>query len=250
MKQANENQSSRVAGWRLREYPIVDSTNLVASTLDVWEAVRADQQSAGRGRFQRSWVSDKGGLWLSAVVPIDTEGRAGRVLPLVVGLAVCDVLRALGVRSLRMRWPNDLLVGDRKLAGLLIDQFTTGLAVIGIGVNVLNDPEATDPGLRNQTTRLADLVPRPPSVPDLAAMVLRSLRPVMYGSANGNFPTLLPRVNELWGRPRRVELDLDGETQGGVFRGVDEDGRLILSDDSGNRVTYDSWQVHHLKEID
>ena len=239
-----------VEEWTLREYPTVDSTNLVAASFGVWEAARADRQTAGRGRFQRNWVSDEGGLWLSAVVPTGPEGRADRTLPLAVGLAVCDALRTLGVQSFRMRWPNDLLANDRKVAGLLIDQFTSGLAVIGIGINVLNHPETYDPSLHNQTTRLADLVSNTPSVPDVTALVLRNLRQVMNELAAGGFLALFPRVNQLWGQPRRVELNLDGETQYGMFQGVDEEGRLILSDDFGNRITYDSWQVRHLKEID
>jgi len=236
-------------GWRFHEYPVVGSTNLVAASFIAWEAVRADRQTAGRGRFQRNWVSDEGGLWLSAVVPTDAEGRARRTLPIAVGLAVCDTLRALGVKPLRMRWPNDLLVNDRKLAGLLIDQFAPGLAVVGIGINVLNQPEAADPTLKNQTTRLAELVSMPPSVHDLAGLVLKNLRGVIDELAAGDFRALPPRVSELWGQPRRVELDLDGKIRCGEFRGIDSEGRLILSDESGNGTAFDPWQVRHLKEI-
>ena len=62
-------RQSHLAGWTLLEFNVVNSTNFVAGKLEVWNAVRADTQTAGRGRFQRSWISDAGGLWLSAVVP-------------------------------------------------------------------------------------------------------------------------------------------------------------------------------------
>ena len=240
---------SVVGGWTLREYTVVGSTNLVAANLKAWEAVRADRQSAGRGRFQRNWVSDEGGLWLSAVVPTNPKSPAGRALPMVVGLAVCDVLRGLGVTSLRMRWPNDVLVWDRKLAGLLVDQFSPGLAVAGIGINVFNEPEASDPLLKNQTARLVDIIPNPPSLRDLAALVLGELRLVINKLEEAGFEALLPRVNRLWGPPRRVELDLDGAKRSGIFKGVDAGGRLILSEAAAETLAYEPWQVRHLTEI-
>jgi BirA family biotin operon repressor/biotin-[acetyl-CoA-carboxylase] ligase len=246
---AAQPQSIAVDGWKLREYPVVGSTNLVAAGFGAWEAVRADRQTLGRGRFQRNWVSDEGGLWLSAVVPTDTEGHAGRTLPIAVGLTVCDTLRGFDVHSLRMRWPNDVMVGDHKLAGLLIDQFTNGLAVVGIGINVMNRPEASDPGLKNQTTRLADLVFETPSIREITALLLRNLRRMVNHLATGNFQALPPGVNELWGGSRRVELDLDGVIRSGRFAGVDETGRLRLLDESGTATVFEPWQVRHLQEL-
>jgi hypothetical protein len=66
-------------GWTVHEVASVDSTNLFAAKLPVWHAVRAEVQTAGRGRFQRVWISDQGGLWLSAVVPSPPRTREGRV---------------------------------------------------------------------------------------------------------------------------------------------------------------------------
>jgi BirA family biotin operon repressor/biotin-[acetyl-CoA-carboxylase] ligase len=237
-----------VEGWWLQEYDLVDSTNLVAASLGVWNAVRANRQTAGRGRFQRSWISDAGGLWLSGVAPIDLRAPDSRAFPLAVGLAVCDALRGLGVKELRMRWPNDVLVEDRKLAGLLIDQFRPGLAVAGIGINVGNEPETRDASLKNQTTRLADLLPSPPSLPELTALILLGVRQAAEALLAGEMSRLLPRVNQLWDRSRLVELDLDGELRRGRFNGVDETGRLLLVDESGATTAFNPWQVRHLQE--
>jgi len=227
------------AVWQLHVFTEVTSTNLVAAKLPAWHAVRADTQTAGRGRFQRSWVSDAGGLWLSAVLPVKTNSPAWRMLPLATGLAVCDALRACGVKALRLRWPNDVLVGDRKLAGLLIDQFQPGLAVVGIGINVCNNPETRDAALRDHVVRLADMVARPPTLRGLAENILTALRAVWeelhrvsdsgeQRAGRRSFPTLLPRINALWDLPRRVQLDLDGELMRGEFIGVDAGGRLRL----------------------
>jgi BirA family biotin operon repressor/biotin-[acetyl-CoA-carboxylase] ligase len=241
---------STTAGWRLHEYQEVTSTNLLAANLPAWTAVRADTQTRGRGRFQRSWVSDQGGLWLSAVVPAEEAPLARRALPLAAGLAVSKVLQELGIHQARLRWPNDVLVADRKLAGLLIDQFVPGLAVVGIGLNVSNQPEACEPALKNQTTRLADLLPHspPPELTALALLVLEHLAQVLVSLGREGPSALFRQVNLLWGEPRPVELDLDGTLRRGLFTGLDSEGRLTLSDSVGKVDFYDAHEVRHLTE--
>jgi BirA family biotin operon repressor/biotin-[acetyl-CoA-carboxylase] ligase len=237
------------SAWQLRECAEVDSTNLVAARLPAWHAVRADTQTAGRGRFQRSWVSDAGGLWLSAVVPVEANSPAWRMLPLATGVAVCDALRVTGVKQLRLRWPNDVLVGDGKLAGLLIDQFTPGLAVVGIGINVTNYPEVRDGGLRGHVARLADLVSVVPSLPDLTARVLASLKSTWQEVQDSGTGSLLPRVNALWDLPRRVQLDVNGKLVSGEFGGVDDRGRLQLRLDDGSTNFFEPQQVKLLRDL-
>jgi BirA family biotin operon repressor/biotin-[acetyl-CoA-carboxylase] ligase len=234
-------------GWRVHEIPVTASTNLETAKFPAWEALRADRQTAGRGRFQRGWVSDEGGLWLSAVIP---TGPDASPLPLAVGLAVCDALRSIGLKQFRVRWPNDVLVENRKLAGLLIDQFVPGLAVAGIGINVFNNPETHDPGLTNQTARLADLIAEPPDLRRLAQIILSNLRCVVAEIETHQFTSLLPRINQLWDGPRRVELDLDGDLRVGTFTGVGEAGELLLMNDSGGKSNYHAHQVRHLRELD
>jgi BirA family biotin operon repressor/biotin-[acetyl-CoA-carboxylase] ligase len=246
-EKAEASDSSPV--WQLSEFAEVDSTNLVAAKLPAWHAVRADTQTAGRGRFQRSWVSDAGGLWLSAVVPVETNTPVWRMLPLATGVAVCEALRVTGVKKLRLRWPNDVLVGDGKLAGLLIDQFTPGLAVVGIGINVLNHPEALDGGLRGHVARLADLVSVVPSLPDLSAKVLASLKSTWLEVQDSGPETLLPRVNALWNLPRRVQLDVNDKLVNGEFGGVDACGRLQLRLDDGATHFFEPQEVKLLRDI-
>jgi len=235
--------------WRILEYDSVTSTNFIASTLPVWTAVCSKKQTAGRGRFQRHWTADEGGLWLSAVLPSGTAPQ-WRLLPLAVGLAVCDAMLELGVQRLRMRWPNDVLVEKRKLAGLLLDQFAPDRTVAGIGININNQPEALDAALSNKTTRLADLLPHTPAVRDVAACVLRHLSETTQHMEQDGLASIHSRIQSLWGEPRRVELDLDGTLCQGLFTGVDLDGRLLLSDPSGRLSQYKPHEVRHLTELD
>ena len=171
------------------------------------------------------------------------------MLPLVAGVAVCDALRAHGATQLRLRWPNDVLAGDRKLAGLLIDQFQPGLAVVGVGINVRNQPEARDDRLHGQVARLADLVAVPPTLRELAMRVLVSLQSVWLEVGNFGPATLLPRVNALWHLPRTVQLDLDGTLVTGAFAGVDAHGRLQLRRTGGETNFYEPQDVRRLRDL-
>lgn len=234
--------------WTLHEYPETDSTNLRAAALPGWHAVRSDRQTAGRGRFQRSWVSDEGGLWLSMVLPV--TGAAARLLPLAAGLAVCDAVQACGLRDIRLRWPNDVLVSERKLAGLLIDQFVPGLAVAGVGLNVNNSPEEHDVALRGRTARLADLIEPVPTLTELTHLVLRSVERIAEQLVASGAALLLPRINALWRAPYKVQLDLDGRLVDGQFEGVDAAGHLQLrAGASGALHHFEPHQVRLLREI-
>ncbi len=235
--------------WTLQHFSEVDSTNLVAAALPAWHAIRADSQTAGRGRFQRAWVSDAGGLWLSAVVPVVTNSPAWRLLPLVAGLAICETLRQTGAHPLRLRWPNDVLVGDRKLAGLLIDQFRPGLAVVGIGINVRNRPETQERLLQGQVARLADLVPQAPSLHALAVRVLAALKSNWLDVQQDGPETVRARINALWDLPRRVRLDLDGPKVSGDFLGVDASGRLQLTPEGGPTQFFEPQDVKLLRDL-
>lgn len=238
-----------VSGWTVHHYREVASTNLIAAALPAWHVAQADRQTAGRGRFQRSWISDEGGLWISAVVPLATEFPPP-LLPLLTGLAVCRALGTLGVGDLRMRWPNDVMVQHRKLAGLLIDRFAPGLAVIGIGINVTNRPEANDPALAGQVVRLADLLSPAPPLDDVLGAVLCHLKAICLEWQQAGPEGLLPAVNGLWRWPGAVELDLDGRIRVGQFEGVDTSGRLQIRGPAGQMEIYEPHQVRLLRELD
>lgn len=235
-----------IAGWTLREFTTVASTNLMAARLPPWHAVRADEQTHGRGRFQRSWVSDIGGLWLSAVVPF-SDAPHFRLLPLAAGVAVCEALKELGLVGMRMRWPNDVLIESRKICGLLVDLFSPGSAVVGIGMNVTNHPERHDPALAGQVARVADFSPQP-DLGRCTEVVLTSLRREMETLGEGGSAHLVQRINQLYCRSQ-VELDLDGRIERGAFTGVDAAGRLGLENAVGEQTFYDASQVRHLTEI-
>jgi BirA family biotin operon repressor/biotin-[acetyl-CoA-carboxylase] ligase len=119
----------------------------------------ARRQTAGRGRQGRPWASDRPlGVWLSALVrPPWTAGQGG-ALALLGGLAVVEAVESLGLHGATLKWPNDVLVGARKLAGVLVETQVAGdridFAVIGVGLNVNQAAEDFPSQLREVATSL------------------------------------------------------------------------------------------------
>jgi BirA family biotin operon repressor/biotin-[acetyl-CoA-carboxylase] ligase len=156
------------ARWQL---PAVHAFDAVGSTLDVAHAlaptaasgtlILADEQVAGRGRHGRRWTSAPGaGVWLT-LIERPTDMRALDVLALRCGLYTAEALDDLAGTTVRVKWPNDLYVGDRKLAGILIETRWRGTSAewvaIGFGLNVTAPDVATGAGLAASATRLAAL---------------------------------------------------------------------------------------------
>lgn len=242
--------SGAAPSWVVQRRELVGSTNDEAAALPAWHAVLAERQTGGRGRWQRPWVSDAGGLWLSAVVPTTPADARWAALPLVAGVVVAETLRGLGVPRLRLRWPNDLLVGDRKIAGLLVEQFRPGTAVVGVGINVSNRPESHNAALTGYVTRLADWLNATPSPEVVAAAVLEHLRRTVVEVQAGGFEALVGRVNALWDAPRHVVLELNDGRVEGRFEAVDGRGRLRLRDLDGVWRDFEPHQVRMLRERD
>ena len=129
--------------WTYHEWAEAFSTNDLARALPPWHIAVCRVQTGGRGRFNRKWIGEEGGLWASFNVPLDTPADAADGvdwghLPLVAGLALLSMLRGMGLDSVRLRWPNDLLAGKSKLAGILVERPAAHMAVIGIGINIFN----------------------------------------------------------------------------------------------------------------
>lgn len=245
--------AGRPVAWRLSVLPETASTNIIAARLPAWHAVRATVQTDGRGRTGRHWVSDTGGLWLSAVLPCPGPREPWATLPLAAGWAIISALSSLGARELRLRWPNDIMAGNRKLAGLLVERHNADTAVVGIGLNVFNEPETAEPALRNATLRLADIVPLGNrSIDDIAMLVLRSLAEAHERLARDGFAPIATDLNHAWTEPRLVALTLAGSTAAviGLFLGIDSHGHLRLRARDGHIHTYDSHRVALLRELD
>ncbi|HEY5813519.1 MAG TPA: biotin--[acetyl-CoA-carboxylase] ligase [Terrimicrobiaceae bacterium] len=215
-------------GWRLFFCETATSTNDLARTLPPWSAVRAATQTAARGRFGRSFVCDRGGLWLSAILPAEGGATRWTGFSLVVGYHLLLVLKDLAVPNARLRWPNDLMSGKKKLAGLLIEQGARDTLTIGVGLNVTNAPWQHDRFLEDSSTRLADLLTPIPDLHALATSVLDALANAHRSMQQGSLEGAIRELNKHW-TSSEVKITLtDGETLHGKFMGLDERAYLRI----------------------
>ncbi len=203
----------------------------------------AERQTAGRGRMGRAWASPLGAQ-VCLSVRRGFDGGLARLggLSLVAGVAVAEALRALGVGQVGLKWPNDLVAGDRKLAGLLVEgggeHGGPVHAVIGLGLNV-RLPATAAAAINQPWTDLARLVesPAPPPRNAIAAAVLAHLLPALDAFDREGLAPFLPRyatLDALCGRPVRV---LSGDTAiEGQAAGLAADGGLRVATAAGERI--------------
>jgi BirA family transcriptional regulator, biotin operon repressor / biotin---[acetyl-CoA-carboxylase] ligase len=238
---------------RVEVYDELDSTNRrVAGYADAGEpegvVVIAEHQSAGRGRLERSWVSPaRAGLTFSVLLrPSPAPDNRWGWLPLLTGLAVADGLADLVSSEVTVKWPNDVLVDGRKLAGVLAERRGDAV-IVGIGVNVstthdeLPVPEATSLALAG-----ADMTDRDTSL----RMCLRSLesRYVEWRDASDvdALRSAYVRRCDTLGRSVTVALP-DGSQLEGRARDIDPDGRLVVASSDGGDTAIASGDVVHVR---
>lgn len=224
--------------WRIIHKAETESTNRDARLGSPWDVFTADFQSAGRGRLDHKWHSRRGeNLMMSAVV--DVAGLAPDLVatfPLVVGLSACEAIGRMlpsGVAA-KIKWPNDVLVDGRKVAGILCE--LDGEKIIaGVGVNVLQ----TDfpPEISSRATSLALAGVRDPSVTGVRDAILERLSGNWSVWRTRGFAAHLPRIAELdclkGCRVSVLRADDDAEPVSGLCAGIDEDGSLVVA---GERI--------------
>ncbi len=238
------------SAWTVRHLTECSSTFDEARKLPPWTVVSCTRQTKGRGRFNRAWFGEEGGLWASYNVPLDpTSPRNWGLLPLVAGAALMAALSVYGIAGLRLRWPNDILVGRAKLAGILVERPAAGMASIGIGVNVHNNVAALAGRTQDPPARLADLVPSCPSAEKLRTLLAHHMAETFHDFCNGGLETLSDTLEAAWGEPRPVVAITDTERLCGFFMGIEADGSPILRRADGSCITVPGISVMRLKEL-
>jgi BirA family transcriptional regulator, biotin operon repressor / biotin---[acetyl-CoA-carboxylase] ligase len=212
--------------------------------------VLAGEQTAGRGRHGRGWESPPGNLFLSFLLR-PQDRTVAPLVPLAAGVAVAEAVAAHGAAP-RLKWPNDVLVPPRKLAGILAEASAeaAGLesVVVGVGLNVNADFGRASKEVRAEATSLAAETGRPHDVLELAAEILG--RWALWYDA---LRTDRARVREAWrewslawwGCP--VEVIAGGQRLQGIARDLDDGGGLILETADGSRITVVSGEARELR---
>src|SRR5919112_422418 len=210
--------------------------------------VVAREQTAGRGRRERSWVSPKdAGLYVSVVLRPTLEARLWPLITLAAALAVRDALEEACGLEADIKWPNDLLAGGRKLCGILAEtaEGARGRAVIlGVGINLRHGSFPEE--ISDTATSVEAQTGRAPDAERLLEALTRSLA-ARYESLHGRGgPAETLREWErhsTYARGRRVRVALAGETFEGTTRGLDDDGALRVETDGGTIRTVRAGDV-------
>ncbi len=237
--------------WTFTQLEECDSTFYPARALPAWHAISTKRQSHGRGRFQRTWFGEKGGLWICYNVPIDEslDVEWGQ-LPLVAGVALIESLAHTPIEGLRLRWPNDLLVGRAKLGGILVERPSATVASIGIGVNISNDIASLRGKTSDPVTRLQDLMGENcPSVEQYAQQLGDALLRSYQLFVTGGIAALQGSLHKAWAVERPVVAITDDARHCGFFVGVDAKGYPLLRSADGSIRSIAGIDINRLVEL-
>lgn len=197
---------------KIYRYGEVGSTQKIAKKLaengvEEGTVVIADLQKEGRGRLDRKWVSPFGGLYFSVILKMDAR------LPLISAVAVAKTLKKFGLDA-KIKWPNDILIKNKKIAGILIECFNDH-AVLGMGINVDKTPLETATSIKDERKNI--------SRETLLNQILENLH---FYKSKENVLDEYKKLSDTIGKFVRIRM-VGGDIEGKAV-GIDESGRLIL----------------------
>lgn len=207
--------------------------------------VIAKKQTLGHGRMMRSWESPLGGLWLSVILkPRLNLGEVAK-LTLSTGVAIGETLRQLYDIPVGIKWPNDIVVEGKKVAGILGEVVgewnTVQTLILGIGINGNFPRNVLSPDL--SATTLQDILQKEINLNQLAGEFLGRLEKEVASLEAGDSQGLLKRWTDLaLGIGEEVIVQRANEKYRGVFKGIRESGELILEID-GQEMNFSSGEV-------
>ncbi|MGI8992535.1 MAG: biotin--[acetyl-CoA-carboxylase] ligase [Bryobacteraceae bacterium] len=208
---------------------MVEAARLAAEGCPPGTVVVADEQTAGQGRHGHSWHSEPGsGLYVSIVLdaPLDP------VLTLALGLAAGEAIaRETDIRC-DLRWPNDVMIGDKKVAGILV-QLAGATAIAGIGINV--NHQVLPPKLSREATSLSIETRRRHDPESLLAELLRSVDSFCGMLRDGGKASILRQFSQAssYANGKRVTVRMGNRVVEGVTAGLDDSGFLRLQKEDG-----------------
>jgi BirA family biotin operon repressor/biotin-[acetyl-CoA-carboxylase] ligase len=245
-----------VIEWKIIHFDVLESTNGKALELahkgaEEGIVVLADSQTAGRGRFGRKWYSPPGqGLFFSAILHPPFTDRRLFVLPLGAGCAVAAALKSVTGLAPRLKWPNDVLIGEKKVSGILIETSQVSgrfAAVIGIGINI-NNTDFPEEISQTATSILLECK-REVSSSALLDICLHELSDRYEHFISGRSEKIVREAREissLLGRQVRIP------TSGGEFHGnvvdLDETGALVVRLRDGAVRAFTTGEVQLVRE--
>ncbi|MBQ8677190.1 MAG: biotin--[Alphaproteobacteria bacterium] len=224
----------KIASWLWQDYEELKSTNDTAQNIIVEDkhakfVITARRQTNGRGRLGRIWQSFEGNLFMSLNIAWDIKESAAMVL--ISGISLAEtILKTAPSSDVKLKWPNDVLLNDKKVSGILIEGAGNNRLIIGIGVNIVACPKKQD--VLYEATSLQKsgiLIGR---IDFLRAYLQEFDRYTAIYQQKG-----MQAIADLWqcrakGIGQKIKILTSKNEQSGIFCGIDEKGMLLLRTDS------------------
>jgi len=238
--------STAYLGKKIFYFPALESTNRFAKEkalnrgkgVSEGTLVIAEQQSAGRGRLGRKWFSPAGGIWLSLILyPELSPSYLPRITLMTAVAAVKAINKCTPIKAL-IKWPNDILVQEKKVGGILTEMSVEldiiNWVIVGIGLNINIDYLAFPEDLREKTTSLKELLGRKVPRVKLVQVFLQEFEEYYEKLKRREFSSIL----EEWKAysctlGKRVAIDIGEGTLRGIAAGINQEGALILKKEDG-----------------
>lgn len=236
--------------YNLLAFEDIDSTNdeakrLVQSGAFDRLVIWSKTQTAGRGRYGRNWVSQEGNLFLSILMPINCSLQKATQLSFVMAVAVADVIESLAIKNkldleIQLKWPNDVLVNGKKVAGILMEALPESVddwVILGLGVNIENKPDIEN------STSLHELGIKT-SVGEALGMIMNQFDYyhdmwVIYD---------FPNIRKIWLKKAYklgevVTISDIKNRVSGVFDGLSDEGAIKIKLASGEEFSYTTGEI-------
>jgi BirA family biotin operon repressor/biotin-[acetyl-CoA-carboxylase] ligase len=223
-----------------REIRVVLSTT--STNADVAAAARggageglvivAEQQSGGRGRLDREWTSPtRASVLMSALLRPTVDVASWPLIPLLTGLAVLEAVLAVGQVEAALKWPNDIIVDERKIGGILVERVDDAV-VVGIGLNVSTRADELPVETATSLALAGGVTDREIIVKEILRALAR--RYTVWHDTGGGASSVIPAYRERCETiGRHIELQLPGgDVVRGTATGIDDSGRLVVRDDA------------------
>lgn len=258
LEQISKKLTTRWLGRTIRFYPEVDSTNVTAMDLAQQDApegtvVLAEQQLRGRGRGDRSWHSPPGvGIYCSIVLRPELSPAETMLLTLMTAVAIARAMALETNLSPRIKWPNDILINDKKVVGILSESKVgaTGVehAIIGFGINVNHTRADLPQELLLAASSLSIELGEPVDRSKLITKILAEVEYLYEGLQQGDVAIIL----EEWRRfsatlGRHVRITQRGELTEGIAVDVTEEGALLVRVEQNSLITVHAGDIEHLR---
>ncbi|MCX7913480.1 MAG: biotin--[acetyl-CoA-carboxylase] ligase [Thermodesulfovibrionales bacterium] len=246
-------------GKELIFYDTVSSTNIVAGEFAARGygegiVVIADEQTAGKGRLGRKWISPKGkNLYLSSILTPPILPKDTPILTLLAGVACCTVLKEYLGLPATIKWPNDLLLEDKKVGGILseikadIDRVI--YAIVGIGININSDVEDFPEELREVATSIKIHTKKEFSRTEVVILLLKELQKwydILLTKGKEEILSKWQRLSSTIGK--KVKAQVWNNVFIGVAESIDDDGFLILRLNDNSSIRINAGDITMLRD--